>query len=31
VSPFRIDVAYRFEADGFEPGWSLVLGRGFTF
>lgn len=28
---FRLDVAYRFEAAPFDPGWSLVFGEGFTF
>jgi hypothetical protein len=28
---FRVDAAYRFEGAGFEPGWSLVLGRGLSF
>jgi hypothetical protein len=28
---FRLDVAYRFEGAGFDPGWSLVLGRGLSF
>lgn len=28
---FRLDAAYRFEGAGFEPGWSLVLGRGLSF
>jgi hypothetical protein len=28
---FRLDAAYRVAGAGFEPGWSLVLGRGLSF
>ena len=28
---FRLDVAYRVEAEPFVSGWSLVFGEGFTF